>query len=73
MPCAVAGLVFGAVDVAADDTVEVAPADDETEGDATFIDAFGVVGGPVSMSDGLQIQGGSGQEIYQTTVLAIQG
>jgi len=40
------GLVGGAVDVAADNTVEVTPANDETEGDATFVDTFGIVGGP---------------------------
>ena len=43
---AVLGLVRGAVDVAADDAVEIAPADDEAKGDAALVDALSVVGGP---------------------------
>lgn len=43
---AVQGAVFRLVDVGGDDAVEVAPADDEAHGDAAFVDAFGVVGGP---------------------------
>ena len=46
MALAVEGGVFGLVDVGGDDAVEVAPADDEAQGDAALVDAFGVVGGP---------------------------
>lgn len=38
--------VPAAVDVGGDDAVEVAPADDEADGDAALVDAFDVVGGP---------------------------
>jgi len=41
-----AGRVLAAVDVGGDDAVEVSPADDEADGDAAFVDAFDVVGGP---------------------------
>lgn len=41
-----AGRVGAAVDVGGDDAVEVAPADDKAEGDAAFVDALDVVGGP---------------------------
>lgn len=37
---------LGLIDVRADNAVEIAPADDETHGDASFVDAFGVVGDP---------------------------
>lgn len=40
------GLVLVAVDVATDNTVDVAPADDEAKGDAALVNALGVVGGP---------------------------
>lgn len=42
----IGGLVLVAVDVATDNTIDVAPADDEAEGDAALVDALGVVGGP---------------------------
>jgi hypothetical protein len=40
------GCVGPAVDVGGDDTVQVSPAHDETDGDAAFVDAFHIVGGP---------------------------
>ena len=43
---AVQGRGAGLVYVCGDDAVEVAPADDEAHGDAAFVDAFGIVGGP---------------------------
>ena len=46
MALAVQGRGVGLVDVGGDDTIEVAPADDEAHGDAALVDAFGVVGGP---------------------------
>ena len=42
----VLGFVLDPVDVAAHDAVEVAPADNKTEGHAALVDAFRVVGGP---------------------------
>jgi hypothetical protein len=38
--------ILAAVDIGGDDAVEVAPADDEANGDAALVDAFDVVGRP---------------------------
>ena len=36
----------GLVDVGGDDAIEVAPTDDESEGYASFVDAFGIIRTP---------------------------
>lgn len=46
MPMEKSGLILGAVDIGRYDTVEVAPPDDESEGDSALIHAFDIVGSP---------------------------
>lgn len=38
--------ILDSVNVAADDTVQIPPSDDEPQGDTTLVDTFGVVGDP---------------------------
>lgn len=46
MALAVEGGIFGLVDVGGDDAVEIAPADDDTHGDAALVDTLGIIGRP---------------------------
>ncbi len=61
MADAVFGLVRGPVNVAADDAIEIAKADDEAKRYTAFVDAFGVVGGPVGSSINQSIFEGTGR------------
>lgn len=38
--------ILWAVDIAADNTVQISPSDDESQRDTTLVDTFGVVGDP---------------------------
>lgn len=71
-----AGGVGAAVDVGGDDAVEVAPADDDAEGDAAFVDSCGRgLARHVDMSMGRKKGGGSPSVLLpaQTMVLAMAG
>lgn len=52
------------VDVGRDDTVEVAPADDDANDDAALVDAFDVVAGP---GEGVGDGGWKEESVYATT------
>lgn len=63
-------LVFGLIGVAADDAVEVPPSYYDTQSDAAFIDAFGVIGDP---DDGVGDAGVDSQRTKESACLLDSG